>query len=250
MSLTQDFQKQVQEKMEEYFIEKLKQLKNTQSILFRNLTEEYNRQFSYVERHYPNRKRYFRSSEPEYVLLSDITEPNTYYTQDDCHQNGNNASIYSPRIDLTFSPIIKKSRGTNESIGVYKLTQDINLFKELHQVPFVKELELKLKEATNENLKSHGLTYDISCEEHNENAYINKRPLHLFGIEIENQKNAKHLMGDFLNAISLARIPVVIVPQERLISLVNMLRFSLTINELKEVPIYEMLSKVNILYTS
>jgi hypothetical protein len=68
--------------------------------------------------------------------------------------------------------------------------------------------------------------------------------MHLFGIEIENQKNPKHLMGDFLNAISLSKIPIILFPESRIDDAMKMLLFSSAIKNIKEVPIFNLLKRV------
>lgn len=253
MSETQQFQLQVEDRMRKYFIKKIQKieleesLSNSQELTI--LKNEYKRQYNTIQRVYQQKQKSFSLDfKMEEVLVSSISEPKTYYTLDDFTNNGENSSIYSPRIDIAFSPIIKKKRGKSESIGVYKLTNDVRLFKLLHKCEFIKQIEKRFREVSNTNMLSEGLkSSDIGLLRHDEYDYVNKRPLHLFGIEIENQKNSKHLMGDFLNAISLSRIPVVVVPEERYRATINMLKFSSTIGDLKEVPIYEMLRNVNVL---
>ncbi|WP_257130309.1 hypothetical protein [Bacillus thuringiensis] len=73
----------------------------------------------------------------------------------------------------------------------------------------------------------------------NDPSYINNRPMHLFGIEIENQK---HLMGDFLNAISLSKIPIILFPEDKMEGCMKMLLFSSLIKSIKDVPIFDIIN--------
>jgi len=54
-------------------------------------------------------------------------------------------------------------------------------------------------------------------------------------------------MGDFLNAISLSKIPIIVTPENNFDRLMKMLYFSATIKNLKEVPIYNLLNSVIVL---
>ena len=57
-------------------------------------------------------------------------------------------------------------------------------------------------------------------------------------------------MGDFLNVLSLARIPSVIIPESNFDNCMNVLMFCSTIANIKEVPIYNRLKKVHVLTVS
>ncbi|MBF4696098.1 hypothetical protein [Fusibacter ferrireducens] len=249
MNRTHEFQNEVTNCMNRYFYKMFEKLESEDEDLFRDLEINYFQEYNHVRNYNQERIRAFNESSFYEVLLSAISEPITNYNLSDYNDGDREELIYSPRIDIAFSPSIKTKRGKTESIGVYKLSNNVKLFKFLHKLNFVKEIENNIRNKSNDNLRNYGLDLCyVGCQlEHNENDYINKRPLHLFGIEIENQKNAKHLMGDFLNAISLSRIPIVIVPESRLDHLMKMLMFSSTIKNLKEVPIYDLLKTVNIL---
>ncbi|MFC3343036.1 hypothetical protein ACFOHW_11655 [Paenibacillus abyssi] len=126
-------------------------------------------------------------------------------------------------------------------MGVFRLANDIELFQLIHSLDFIRELETGLREISNMNVRDHNIEPPETVE------YINMRPMHLFGIEIENQQNPKHLMGDFLNAISLSKIPIILFPEHKFMGCMKMLLFSTTIKNLKEVPIYDVLNKAIIL---
>lgn len=70
--------------------------------------------------------------------------------------------------------------------------------------------------------------------------------LYLFGIEIENNPNKKHLMGDFLNAYMLSINPIVLVPEEKLDATLGLIEFLNTIKNLKGIDFTSLL-KVNLL---
>jgi len=182
------------------------------------------------------------------VLIKGIQEPSTYYTNDDLLGDNNFNSIYSPRIDLSFSPSIKLKKLKYESLGVYKLSKDVEIFDSIHSLSFIKKLEQDLRKKSNQNMIHYSLpTCTLGLSDTHRLSYPNKRPLHLFGIEIENQKNSKHLMGDFFNAINLSLIPVVIVPEEKLEHLMNMLKYNKLVSDLKQLPLFSLLNKVIVL---
>lgn len=246
--LTKEYQRQVQYCMEEYFRRKL--IKSDDNNMY-NICIEYDKQLESIKKRYAKKAKYFLDYTHDKVLLSAIAEPCTYYTQGDYKSSNDSNSIYSPRIDIAFSPIIKKKIGKNESIGVYNLTKDVKLYRQIHQLPFVRELEEKIRIKSNENMKDNQLEEcNLGIEDYNEYQYDNTRPLHLFGIEIENQKNAKHLMGDFINAINLSLIPVVVIPEDRISNLMNMLKYNKTIENIKGLKTYNLLKKVSVLTVS
>jgi len=246
---TKKFQEEVEEKMTKFFNIKFNQIKNDDVELFKELEEYYKDEYSFIKGKYKKKRtRYFsKEYKIKNVLLQAISEPKTRYTSDDFNNNGiDKKSIYSPRIDISFSPVIKKSKGKNESIGVYKLTERTCLFNLLYQLEFVKKIKEKIRNKSNENFRNKELDF---CEASIQK-YENIRPLHLFGIEIENQKNSKHLMGDFLNSLSLSKIPIVVVPEDKFDNLIKMLKFCSIISDVKKIPIYELLTTVSVLKVS
>lgn len=248
MNNTQLFQNEVASKMSQFFQIKLSQLIENENREIECIITEYNKQFEVIRLDKGNRNISPKALKYSELIITALSEPKTYYKLGDFLDNSNYDNIYSPRIDLSFSPTIKMIRGKNRSIGVYKLTSDVQLFSMIHQLDFVKDIEKKLRVISNNNLEENLL--QISCiglDKHSETDYINRRPLHLFGFEIENQKNSKHLMGDFLNAISLSRIPVVIIPEDKYLNMMRMLKFSSTIKKVKEVPIYDIFKNVNVM---
>lgn len=260
MNKTLEFQTQIEKSMNLYFSSIIGRKIGEDDEDIRAVYEEYNKQYEHVITSGMYTTRYMKKGDYSAILLSAISEPTTNYTLNDVYSievdayNDNlENKIYSPRIDLAFSPIIKKSKGKNISIGIFNLTPDVSLFDMLHRLDFVKRIERRLRFISNQNLSSVGfMPCTLGLEEyHILERYINRRPLHLIGIEIENQKNAKHLMGDFLNVISLSRIPVVVVPEANFKNTIDMIRYCYTIQTIKGVKeIYNLLKKVNILKVS
>ncbi len=246
--MVKEFQKQVEVKLSEYFrLELISYAKSNQSN-YHLICSEYDRQFEIIRRNHQDLSNKLKTYNHDDVLISCLSEPITNYKMNDFTNNmSDNEIIYSPRIDIAFSPTILLKRRKKASIGIYRLTEDVNIFKEIHKLDFIKKLETSLRQKSKDNFRGYNLTFPHFSTSHNESEYINKRPLHLFGIEIENQKNSKHLMGDFLNAISLSKIPVVVTPEQNFERLIKMLLYSATIKDLKKVPIFDLLSRVIIL---
>jgi hypothetical protein len=175
--------------------------------------------------------------------LSCLSEPFTEYNLADLtnRETDFQSNIYSPRIDIAITPTVIKNRNRKVSLGVYRLAEEVQLFRLIHNLQIVRAMENEMRRISNINMRAYNLHPPEEVE------YINKRPMHLFGIEIENQKNPKHLMGDFLNAISLSKIPIILFPENRIDDAMKMLLFSSAIKNIKEVPIYNLLNRVIIL---
>lgn len=247
--MVKEFQKQVEVKLSEYFRQELISYAESNQIEYQLICSEYDRQFQIIK-NYESNNLYNKLLNYNHndVLISCISEPVTNYKLNDFTNNINDHDlIYSPRIDIAISPTILIKQRKKASIGIYRLTEDVNIFKKIHNLDFIKNLENSLRQKSIDNFREYSLPYSHFSTSHNESEYINKRPLHLFGIEIENQKNSKHLMGDFLNAISLSKIPIIVTPEDNLDRLMKMLYFSATIKNLKEVPIYNLLNRVIVL---
>lgn len=251
MSDVQDFQIEVATKMNLYFQRKLTQLQAENNEFYIRSVQDYIRQQDIILQE-DHDNQYRRSTDYDNILIKGLAESITEYWLDDFQQNPtSNRRIYSPRVDIAFTPALQKHDMAYVSIGVKKLTTDVMLYKNLNQLPFVRDIETALKIKSNENMQQFNLQQNHdSLDRYNNNQYINKRPLFLFGFEIENSETIKYLMGDFLNILSLARIPSVIVPESNLDNCMNMLMFCSTIGDIKEVPIYNLLKKVNVLTVS
>ncbi|NQV18807.1 MAG: hypothetical protein HQ534_09720 [Armatimonadetes bacterium] len=247
--MVKEFQKQVEVKLSDYFRQELESYAESNQMEYQLICSEYNRQFQIIKNNLSNNLiNKLLDYNHNDVLVSCISEPITSYKLNDYTNNINdNDLIYSPRIDIAISPTILIKRRKKASIGIFRLTEDVDVFKKVHKLEFIKNLENTLRQKSIENFQEYNLPYPHFSNCHNESDYNNKRPLHLFGIEIENQKNVKHLMGDFLNALSLSKIPIIVTPERNFEKLIKMLLFSATINNLKKVPIYNLLNKVIVL---
>ena len=178
-------------------------------------------------------------------VLECISEPETYYHQNDAvidhfgQDQGN--KIYSPRIDLCIAPSFVK---INEKKG--RCLMNIlmpegtrpSIYESFEQVEIIKKLKQQFEEKSKENYAKIGIE-PISYGE-------NKSPLYLFGIEIENNLNSKHLMGDFINSYMLSKNPIVLIPTNKLDFTLNLLKYVYTIEALKGID-FRCLSRVNIL---
>ncbi|WFD09786.1 hypothetical protein [Tepidibacter hydrothermalis] len=251
MNPTAQFQKDIEIKLSKYLAKKMEQFRTCSQRRYDEIKFDYIYQLSIIR------------SNPQYahiqyddhctfneLLITCMSEPKTQYNLNDYSDLLDaSQSIYSPRIDLAISPAIKKKRSKKVSLGNYKLSEDVKIYKLLHEIDFIKEIELAMRRESYINFRNHHLdtTFYINDATIPRETYINGRPLHLFGIEIENQTNPKHLMGDFMNALSLSKIPIVVVPSEKLDNCMKMLIYVSTINNLKEVPLYSLLEKVIVL---
>ena len=239
-SLVIQFQKEVAKKLSIYFEKQFIVLKNKNPQLFDKLTNEYDKQFQIVNDKWDFGELTIENSKnkPE-VLLQCISEAETRYNLGEIY-GGLSNRIYSPRADLAITPIVKVINGKDKPLGIYKLSDDVKIIDLLYDLDFIKPFEKKLFQKAKENY----LRYDIHLFEKH---YINKRPLHLFSIEIENGTDSKYLMGDFLNALSLGKIPLVIVPKKNFDKSINLLLYSMAIYDIKEVDIFNILNKILLL---
>ena len=181
---------------------------------------------------------------PSYKILECVSEASSRYFENDGvdigpnHTNG--SPIYSPVVDLAIVPTIQCRRSITQPLGIYPLFNGNLIFGELSKLSFVSRFQTRIKQIANDNLRTIGLNY-------NDNIQHNHRPLCLFAIEIENQINKKHLMGDFINSLMLSRFPVVVVPQNKLADCLEIIKLSKIISDIKEVHIFEILSRVMVL---
>lgn len=179
---------------------------------------------------------------PPFKILECVSESCSRYFANDaalvCPGHINGQPIYSPVVDLAIAPTIKYRQHT-QPIGIYPLYNGRNIFGLLDQLSFIQELKRKLDEHCIANYNRIGLRYD--------NIEHNYRPLCLFALEIENQINKKHLMGDFMNSLLLARHPVVLVPENKLDDCLELVNLSKIISDIKQVNIYDLLRRVIIL---
>ena len=191
--MVKEFQKQVEVKLSEYFRQELISYAESNQREYQLICSEYDRQFDIIRNNNQDLSNKLKIYNHNEVLISCLSEPITKYKMNDFTNNMNDIDlIYSPRIDIAISPTILIKRRKKASIGIYRLTEDVNIFKKVHNLDFIKNLENSLRQKSINNFREHRLPYSHFSTSHNESEYINKRPLHLFGIEIENQKNSKH----------------------------------------------------------
>ncbi|MGE1163667.1 hypothetical protein ACQJ0Y_10340 [Peribacillus simplex] len=243
MSLTNEFQKDVAVKLNNLFHAKILELETRSYDTYLQIEQEYMYQISVIQATRPNHNININASNISGNWLSCLSEPFTEYNLADLtnQEPDYQSNIYSPRIDIAITPTVIKNRSRKVSLGVYRLAEEVQLFSLIHNLPFIREIESNFRRISNHNMRMHNLYPPEDVE------YVNRRPMHLFGIEIENQKNPKHLMGDFLNAISLSKIPIMLFPEHRIEDAMKMLLFSSAIKNIKDVPIYNLLSRVIIL---
>lgn len=181
---------------------------------------------------------------PSYKLLECVSEARSRYFENDGvdigpnHTNG--SPIYSPVVDLAIVPTIQCRRSIIQPLSIYPLFNGKLVFGELSKLSFMSSFQIRIKQIANDNLRAIGLNYDDDIQH-------NHRPLYLFAIEIENQINKKHLMGDFINSLMLSRFPVVVVPQNKLADCLKIVKLSKIISDIKEVHVFEILSRVMVL---
>lgn len=180
-------------------------------------------------------------------LLECCSEPQTCYYDNDGlaipidQPLGN--PIYSPRLDIAIAPTMYMgTRKQNPFISTYPLFKGPLIFEALSRVSLIHQMKSCFEVCARRNYRRVGLDYNGTV--------INVRPLCLFGIEIENQLDKKHLMGDFLNAIMLSKYPIVVVPDRYLDECLSMLTLTDLIERLKQVNVYELMSKAIVLSVS
>ncbi|KAF5028072.1 hypothetical protein DSECCO2_662870 [anaerobic digester metagenome] len=88
------------------------------------------------------------------------------------------------------------------------------------------KLVQKITDTTNENLSKIDSNLKLITSQIVD-------PLYLIGIEIEMGKNMKHLIGDFVNAYILSKVPIVIVPDANLKNVLNLLEYFIVTKEMK-----------------
>lgn len=227
--ITIDFQKQVSERLTQLFEVCLSQDNTTRDIReFLDIIVNNNGEDISIHR-----------------VLECISEPETYYYKNDTliegYDQDRGIKIYSPRIDLCIAPSFVKKRERkgkclmNIRLAEYSRSYIYELFE---QINIIQRLKDKIKAKSDKNYELINITPS--------DLYENKSPLYLFGIEIENNPDTKHLMGDFLNSYMLSKYPVVLVQKNKLEKALNLIKYIHTISELKGID-FRCLSNVNLL---
>ncbi|MET1174342.1 hypothetical protein [Paenibacillus amylolyticus] len=232
-TLTTDFQRDVATKLSTYFAKKINDIQETNPRLYAEIAEEY----TYILQSISNGDNInVEGSNLQVNWLSCLSEPSTHYTRRDLtgREEDDDNVIYSPRVDLAITPTIMTKRGKQKSLAIHRYGQAPNrdLFHTINQCEFIQEIENRLREISSENYSG------LEVRDSDPRPIHNTRPVHFFGIEIENQTNPKHLMGDFLNVISLSRIPVVLFPEDKFNGCIKMLSFSQAVEDIKGVTTF------------
>ncbi|HDR4427504.1 hypothetical protein [Bacillus thuringiensis] len=234
-NITNEFQKDVAQNLSKLFEKKIVKLEREDRKSYLEIIAEYQKQISFIRNSVNN--SIANELEIHKNWLSCLAEPITEYNLSDINRElDSNTMIYSPRMDIAITPTLVKRRGKRVSMGIYRLSEDVKLINYIYKLDFIKQMEFALRRQSNRNLERFNLNHL------NDPSYINNRPMHLFGIEIENQKNPKHLMGDFLNAISLSKIPIILFPEDKMEGCMKMLLFSSLIKSIKDVPIFDIIN--------
>ncbi len=180
-----------------------------------------------------------------YRVLECINEPETFYYQNDAieYRFGQNrgSRIYSPRIDIGIAPSFIRS-GERKSRCLMNILlppgSRAYVYDLFERIDIIQNLKEMIRSKSNENYNLIGLS-QRDCN-------LNNSPLYLFGIELENNLDTKHLMGDFLNSLMLSRNPIVLVQNDKLNFALNLVKFIYTIKEKKGID-YTFFSKVDLL---
>lgn len=178
-------------------------------------------------------------------VLECINEPETFYYQNDAlierFGQDRGKKIYSPRVDLCIAPSFVKEREIKGRCFMNIILPEgtrKNIYESIEQIDIVQRLKQSIKAKSNENYGHFNITPSSGHE--------NKSPLYLFGIEIENSLNSKHLMGDFINSIMLSKYPVVLVQKSQLEKTLNLIQYINVIEGLKGINLIQF-SQVNLL---
>ncbi|MEO3946220.1 hypothetical protein [Gorillibacterium sp. CAU 1737] len=148
--------------------------------------------------------------------------------------------IYSPIVDIGLAPSVQLRRNEkHHSLAVYPLLNGSHIFYYFSCFSLIQRLMGGVEEVARENYGRLNLPFFWR--------YTNKRPLSLVAIEIENQPNNKHLLGDFINSLMLSRYPILLVPEDRLDACLEVVKLSRFILDVKEINVFGLLSQVGIL---
>lgn len=165
-------------------------------------------------------------------LLSAIMESKTKYRLCDYVEDANSASIYSPRIDVAFTPILSDNR----NLAFYHFETHQDFMANVSQLSFIKDMITEYKTASKKN-------YDFCKKECNFRQSSIVRPMYIFGIEIEKQRGKKYLFGDIINAASLSLIPIVLVPKGNISEIKDILEYCRLTYKVKEFNLFQLISR-------
>lgn len=180
-------------------------------------------------------------------ILECIAELATQYYDNDAPIIDNNYRpgnpVYSPVIDIAVTPsIYVPKRKKTTGIGKLHMLNGPALFEGLSRLSIIRSLINNIEIASDINYRQIDMQFHF--------AGVNRRPLCLLGVEIENNENKKHLMGDFMNSLMLSKFPVVVVPEASLESCLGLLKMTGIIFNIKEIGVHNILKNVAILKVS
>ncbi len=180
-------------------------------------------------------------------LLGCCSEPQTCYFDNDGEEipidQPIGQPIYSPVLDIAVAPTIHLgSKKKPPFISTFPLHKGPFMFEAFSRIDIITSLKSEFERYSRQNYGRHKLMYNSMV--------INVRPLCLFGMEIENQLDKKHLIGDFINNIMLSKYPIIILPDGCLDDCLSMLKLAEVIQRLKRINAYELLSKAIVLNVS
>lgn len=191
-------------------------------------------------------RRLGRLNNPPYLceILQCFSEPVSRYYEHDADNvpldYDHGEAIYSPRVDLAIAPSIQIQRnGAKYPISIYPLNNGTTLFTHFSNLSIIRQYNEGLERFARENYSLKGLRF--------QRQYINQRPLFLFAFEIENQLNKKHLTGDFLNCMMLAKYPTLIVPSSKFDSAMELVKLTDIIYKIKGIDIKGYMDEVAII---
>lgn len=180
-------------------------------------------------------------------ILECIAELATQYYDNDAPVIDNNYRpgnpVYSPVIDIAVTPsIYVPKRKKTTGIGKLHMLNGPALFEGLSRLSIIRSLIDSIQNVSNINYRQIDLHFHFGND--------NVRPLCLLGIEIENNENKKHLMGDFMNSLMLSKFPVVVVPEASLDSCLGLIKMTGIIFDIKRIEVHNILKNVAILKVS
>lgn len=164
-------------------------------------------------------------------ILSAISESKTKYRLSDYHMSADRDLIYSPRVDVAFTPIL----GDRKNLAFYPLNDNPDFMRNVYEkLSFIGNMVYYLKSYSNRNLS------DLKLD--NEDNHLS-RPMYIWGIEIERQHGKKYLLGDIINATSLSIVPIVLIPESNLLEVKSVIAYCKFLRNIKDVDLYSHVSK-------
>ena len=231
---TKRFQKEVSEKLTKLFVDNLRQNGDIKEIL-EILTVIVNKNGGDNDNKISVHK-----------ILECVNEPETFYFKNDNIINRfgqeRGERIYSPRIDLSIAPTFVRKNERKGRCFMNILLPDgsrSHIYELFERFSIIQKLKEKINANSNENYRLINIERDNNYER-------NRAPLYLFGIEIENSFDKKHLVGDFLNSYILSKYPLVLIPENQMDIALDLIKYIHVVKGLKGIN-FTSLSNVNLL---